>query len=514
MADRRQSKDRRTQSRRRKIDGRFVAIELAADELRVAELVRSGSAETADRATVKAYRWRREASSLHTAQGRQELTAAFRDVARERSLTGASVRIVLSGAFCIMRTARGTVEEVRTELAQLGERSRHYLTLGPGEKVMVTSTRSLDARHVHALAAACNRATLDAISAAAEAAGFEVAFIEPALSALSRVVNRLPGVPDEPCVVVHFDRQSVEVGVCRQGELLVDYRPGGRACPADLPKILESHLVRLSRHVGRFVKAESQSLSHVFLCGDPDAVREAKANFNVTAKLDVHAVVADQVQATWQLTDEGHQAATAAVLGGLLSAYSPDGLEAPNLMQDILDRKREPLRPVLVRSAIPLAAAVLISLGLAASNHVLQRTVDQLQTESDQLAVAKGRALELRVKLNAADAKLAQLEKLASQLPVDLRGASIRGVGSCLPNDVWLSRFELIDGNSARLEGASYIEAGVYDFVRWLEQAPLIEEVALKRTSPGMGPSGPITGFELELHIQPEGAPPKVARHE
>jgi hypothetical protein len=70
-------------------------------------------------------------------------------------------------------------------------------------------------------------------------------------------------------------------------------------------------------------------------------------------------------------------------------------------------------------------------------------------------------------------------------------------------------------GSTVRLHGASFQEAGVYDYVRWLELAPGIDEVALKRTSATTVGSGPATSFELELTLEnPDDQATRVARHE
>ena len=62
--------------------------------------------------------------------------------------------------------------------------------------------------------------------------------IEPALSALTRAVSRLPDVPAEPYLLVHFTESATEIGVCHEGQLLLDYRPGGATKVADLPALL------------------------------------------------------------------------------------------------------------------------------------------------------------------------------------------------------------------------------------------------------------------------------------
>lgn len=520
MSDRRRNSDRRNVSarrdRRRKNDQRVFVIELTADELRVAELQRATAEDEKDTVAAAVVRWRNEAATLQSPEGLTELTATLRELARTRAMHGADVRMVLSGEFCIMRTIRGTIEEVRGELQQLEQRSRLYLSLGPGEKVLVSHTRMLDARHAHVLAAVCLRATLETIQSAAEGAGIEIAVIEPALSSLNRAVSRLPDVPAEPYLLLHVNRAAIELGVCHDGQLLMDYRPGGRTEIVDLPKLLETHRNRLSRHVGRCLRTAPPSLNCVFLCGDGDAVQAARKQFKRDSTLEVRAVNAEQVQATWQFREGDGTVVTPAALGALLASYLPEiEWNSPNLMQHILDRKREPLRPRLIRSAIPLAATLLAAMGLTLVNVQQQRTLNIMQTELDSLAVIEGRANELRLQLQASQSKLTELEKLADQLPLNMGKDLISSLTHCMPNDVWLSRLEIHDRRSIRLEGASYLEAGVYDFVRWLEQAPGLEEVALKRTNPSSSISGPTTSFELELTLgKLEPTATKVALHE
>jgi hypothetical protein len=115
----------------------------------------------------------------------------------------------------------------------------------------------------------------------------------------------------------------------------------------------------------------------------------------------------------------------------------------------------------------------------------------------------------------ATESKLGELTKLADKLPAHLGGTNISRLSTCMPSDVWLTRLEFTDSTEIYLQGASYLETGVYDFVSWLQQAPGFAEVALKRTQPSSGPNGPTTTFELELALgAPKTIATKVARHE
>ncbi|HEX6962389.1 MAG TPA: PilN domain-containing protein [Lacipirellula sp.] len=508
MSDRRTIRDRRSWSRerRRKGEQRMFVIELSSSDLGIVELHKSGVAGQADEVSATACCWRRNAAALNTPEGLVELSAALRDVARQHQLHGAEIRVVLSGEFCVMRTFRGPVETVRAEIQQLENRSRLYLSLGPGEKVLVSNVQALDARHAQALAAVCNRATLETIQSAAEAAGIEIAAIEPSLSSLNRAVTRLDQAPTGSYLLVHINPSGMEVGVCHDGQLLLDYRPGGRTAVVDLPTLLETHLNRLSRHVGRYLRSAPPELKRIYLCGEEEAVRAAIGQFKRHSSLGVIHVRPTDVKATWQIVDSADGQVTAAALGAMLAAYLPGEVDAPNLMQHIIECKREPLRPKLVRSAIPMAATLLAMATLSIVNARQERTLDEMRGELDSLAVAKARATELRGQLLASKAKLIQLEKLASQLPGQLGDDLLRRLAGCMPSDVWLNRLEIADRATIRLQGASYLEAGVYDFVHWLEQAPSFAEVALKGTSPGMSPSGPTTSFDLEVNLGEEVA--------
>jgi hypothetical protein len=514
--DRRAAADRRRSDRRRKGDTRVFVIELTEQELRLAMLERASAAGGVDQVSAWTTRWRKEAVALETPEGAAELSAALREVARRHNMFTAEVRIVLSGEFCVTRTVRGTVEEVRQELKQLEQRSRLYLSLGPGEKVLVTHTRLLDARHAHGLAAACNKETLRAIQAAAEHAGLEVSTIEPALSALARASSRLPDVPAEPYLLLQVSEASTEIGICHDSQLLLDYRPGGTSDVTQLPALLVSHLNRLNRHVSRYVRASTGGLKLALLCGDKAVVQKALKQFSSMSPLEVRAVRSADIRATWKLHDSAVEEVTAPALGNLLLSYLPaDEIDAPNFMQHIYEGRQEPLRPRVIASVIPIAATLLVALALAWTNIRARTNLEATRAELGSLASASARATELRQQLIASDVKLRELEKLAAKLPGDLPDEKIRRLGQCMPSDVWLSQLLVVDAHKVSIHGASYLEAGVYDFVRWLELAPGFNEVALKRTSAASTATGPTTTFEVELSLEDfNEQATRVARHD
>ena len=133
----------------------------------------------------------------------------------------------------------------------------------------------------------------------------------------------------------------------------------------------------------------------------------------------------------------------------------------------------------------------------------------------DELAVAQARARELQLKQLATQAKLAQLNMLAAQLVMPPTADVLRRIAHCMPSDVWVNSLSYVDDDSLALKGSSFLEAGVFDFVRWLEQTPGFDNVALRGTKSGQSNAGPTVDFDVELNLVDPDAPAKeVARRE
>lgn len=521
MSDRRTDTERRSWKKRRSRDRRRVGeeshtvIEIASDDLRAVTLTRSAG-EAADQVKVMTIRWRNAAAQLNTDTGLEELTAALQQLSDQHTLQTTKLQFVLGGEFCVTKAVRGTTDEVRSELQQIEQRSRLYLMLGPGEKVTVSKSQPIDARHEYAVAAVCNKKTLDTIHQAAEQVGLQIDSIEPALVSTSRAIGRLEGCPTVPCLLIHLDGTTVELGVCHEGSLLLDYRPGGGTDPAELVELVRTHLSRLQRHVGRQLRQPPPQLDRVYLCGEEDAVERAYPLFAECDQFQVERIDPNSIQASWTFAEPVHDSANVPALGALLSTYLPNSeRDVPNFMEHILASTREPLKPILVRSALPLAAVLLIACTILGINFSKQQQIDKLQSQVDELAIVQARDRELRLNKQSAQSKLEQLTVLAKGVDSLPAGDVVARIGHCMPNDVWLNRLELDQMSKIQITGASFLEAGVFDFVNWLEQAPGFDDVALRSTRPGQSPAGPAIDFTVELNLGDwNGKVEEVARNE
>ena len=508
MSDRRTKDERRSGSERRSLRDRqragsdlVTVVEIAGSKLHIA-IARRTQSDKPDRIEGETRTWKKEAAILNSEEGLVEFSRELNDLVERRNLQGSSFHFVLGGDLCVTKTVRGTTEEVRNELRLIEERSRLYLSLGTGDKVMVANTRLIDARHQNAVASVCNRGTLNSIHSAALKAGIQIDSIEPALVSVSRVVGRLQDAPTEPCLLMYVDEKSVEVGVCHNGSLLLDYRPGGRTAPSDIGGVVHTHLNRLQRHAGRQLHRSPPELKDVFLCGGKQSLARALRSFATYECFKVHAIDPHSVQATWVLGEEVADSVMVPALGTLLGTYmTKEQRDAPNFMQHIIASTREPIRPVLIRSLITLAAVLLLGVFGLLMNWNLQSEVDLLQQQVDGLQVAKSRYRELRLQLTSAEEKGTELKKLLESMDAAAPKDVIARIGHCMPSDVWLSDLELENMKSVKLSGSSFLEAGVFDFVQWLGQAPEFKDVALRSTNPSNSRAGPTINFNVELDL-------------
>ncbi len=508
MADRRTPEKRRkiaarrrSRDRHRNAGERFAVIEISASDLRLVMLDKT-SEETSDRVSSAYLPWRIEAPSLNSQAGLAELSRALSKLSESHDLPGARVQVVLGGEFCVTKALRGPNDEVRSELQQLEQRSRLYLMLGTGEKVTVSSSQQIDARHQHAVAAVCNKNVLDIIHEAASNAGLQIESIEPSLVSTSRVIGRLQDAPSEPCLLVHIDQNTVELGICQGGQLLLDYRPVGHGDSEELVEVVKNHLSRLQRHVARQLREPPPTLRRIYFCGEKESVASVLPAFAACEQFDVEEISPRKILATWDFEKGAEDSALVPVLGLLLSTYLPSSeRDAPDFMEHIVASRRTPLRPILVRSFLPLAAVFLIALSVYVVNYRQNVAVERLEQQVDGLAVAQARSRELNLKLRSMDAKLVHLKSLAERMLSLSAADPVAKVGHCMPSDVWLSSLSVDEMQSVKLSGVSYLEAGVFDFVRWLERSPGFSDVALRGTQAGQSASGPVINFDVELKL-------------
>lgn len=510
--DRRTDERRSAGERRRQADNRRVYLELGPHELRVLVIVERGG-EQKDLALTRKVRFGEGASDKVAKPGAADVAQAIKQAATELRLSGCATTILLSGQQCVTRVATGSKQAVDRELSQLRERTQLYLSLGAGPKTLALGRSDLDARHEHALLSVANARVLRATIDAAEAAGLAVKRVESALVALSRLHAAKCGGDSDPVILLRLEGDGAGVGLLRQGRLLLDYRPSGQPNPEEMFRLLDEHRNRLLRLCQRQVGLSQTKLTRVFTCGSESAVSAASHAARVSPSWQVEPMTPQSIaEEQWEQRDGAMGVEFAALVGSALHEDANlSALPRPNLMDQIIAESRAPIRPILLRSLAPLAATLLLWVAGTVLLQGFESRLEVLREELAELAPLKARSTQLKTELFAADAKLTQLVRLSEQTPDPQLTLALTRIAGCLPGDVWLDQVRVEGSGQTVVGGASYSDSGAYDFVRYLQEAPDLDEVALRGTKLTNTPEGPATSFDVNFTLSPgKPASPEV----
>ena len=440
-------------------------------------------------------KWRHESTTLASELGQAELLAALKPLVAEQRLHGSSVYFSLSGEFCVTRVVTGTADRVRRELVQLEQRSSLYLSLGTGPKALATSIHQVDARHQHALLTVVNQRVLDALVSIAAKVGVKIDLIEPSLVAMSRALGHMQRDHEQPVIIVHLNEQGVELGISHRGQLLLDYRPGGRSAMDEIPAIVVRHLARLERYCKRYFRFGGVAIDRVILSGAAESVALVRQGFEHHC-LAVEELDAAQIEPQWQFdepkpTSEASGAVGTCLLLGDMAAET----HGPNLVERARTAADERWLGLLLRTCWPVAAALLVVAGIGLASQFERYRCRQVEHQLTACEEGRQRVLAAQNEIRRADQLIAGLESVAVQLPAPAWHELLQAVAHCLPDDVWLENVAVEASGRLRLNGVSYGEDGVYEFIGWLKKNPRLARIALEETGRATLPTGPATRF-------------------
>jgi Tfp pilus assembly protein PilN len=76
--------------------------------------------------------------------------------------------------------------------------------------------------------------------------------------------------------------------------------------------------------------------------------------------------------------------------------------------------------------------------------------------------------------------------------------AMLSNLAHCLPEDVWLRGLQLDQAGKMSISGSALEENNVYEFMRWIDQAPDWDRVVLVSTRPNRYQLMQAVDFEVE----------------
>jgi len=492
--------------RRNKPAGRVAAIEVCHSSLHIA--VSDKTPGGAVSLSTRSVQWRREATSLYCETGVTELTAAMKELTADFQLEGAPVYLALDGDFCVTRVVTGTAKHVRTELDQLQERSVRYLSLGHGSKTLGECVREIDARHQYALLAVVNEKVLDALVDVVNEVGLKIQLIEPSLVSLCRFVGRTGRDTENPVLIVKLGKGGLEVGISHQGRLLLDYRPAGSETDGQVAAIVAKHLGRLQRYCDRYVRLTEGRLERVLLCGEPEAAEIARASFEKQGVIEAEMLDPQAVDGVWEFDSSDSGTVLAPVLGTCLLGIEPETEDTgPDLLTGLTGRDRRRFLPTVLKVFWPLAAALLVAVALKGLEFREQERCHVLEQEMACFGLDHKHVRELLAKIAHARERIGYLNGIKSKLSNPPWHELSTSIGQCLSDDTWVQFLHADSGGHVVLNGVSYSEKGLFDFMHWLRKHPEIDHVALHSTNPITDQSQRSIQFHIECDLAGSSSP-------
>ncbi|MDA1055205.1 MAG: PilN domain-containing protein [Planctomycetota bacterium] len=491
----------RSKSSKRKLPNIKVAIEVQRSELTLVVAKRDGD----KLAEIRGHHipWLQEAESLRTAAGVRELAAAITMLVNKEKVAGASAYVSLSSDLCVTRVVAGDNESLRSELRNLHDRSNQYLLLGAGEKAVAESTRAIDAKHSQTWLTVTNKETLDNVVAAVQDAGLVVELVEHSLVAMCRAVGRTGRDKDRPVLAVDINERGVDLGVSYRGQLLFDYRPGGIDSKERIGEIISRHLDRIQRYCARQFRNASGSISEVLLCGIPDdlpLVAEQFVGSKLTAEIFDPKTVSPESDYSANFQLNTHYVAP---LGSLV--VEQEQLEQPanerglpDLMDTYRARQKDPLVRALLKAAWPIAAMLLVSLGIYGAGALESGNTSRVEGEQAQLGADSERAEKMRLELEEIVQKNQYVSRIIAAVKNPTYHELIRAIGQSAPEGVWLESLRVDESGVVSIYGPGRTDDLVFTFVQQLKKLPMLTDVSLQGQQPVQLEQGPAIRFDIK----------------
>lgn len=159
---------------------------------------------------------------------------------------------------------------------------------------------------------------------------------------------------------------------------------------------------------------------------------------------------------------------------------------------------------VLPGAVVGLAALVIA--GTAVSQHsritALQTSISQVESESRALAPQIARVNQLAQERAELDLRMGIINRLEKGRTQSVR--LMDELAKCVPDHLWLTGATQDAGNALSLEGVTYSNLVVSDFMARLERSPLFANVELQVAEKGTTGDHDVVKFRLTCQVTPD----------
>lgn len=450
-----------------------------------------------------------------TGSGNQRLRTAIANLMSRHQIGGAEVAVSLSGDFCVTRISTGTIEHVDEELEALASRIPRYLQLGPGGKLTGQVRETLTPGIDHALTAVGNHTRLQTLYEAFADCDVKVAWIEPSLVSMARLVGMLGIDQDNPILIADSFGQSWEVGIAHQGRLLLDYRPAAAHDSATFARAIDQHLARLRRFCQRHRGMAQSELDELHLGGPSEKLDPVIEHFRQGDSGEGHGLRAVSLRLPDSFMSISvaaeHRADSVAAVAAILPLIQPVvQQQPPDLLQTIRRDATTPQWAWMVLTWWPAVAAALMLAALFVwESGMRNRTADKLQKRNyveNQIRATRSRMAALQ-----SDRRWVEhLKTIDANTTSPPMSELVRQITHCLPDRSALLSIRLETERTIHLSGTTTEESEIYEIVGYLRRLPGIDQVALLGTT--VGSEEDESQFSIRLMWRPTSSIGSVAR--
>src|SRR5690349_11988624 len=160
----------------------------------------------------------------------------------------------------------------------------------------------------------------------------------------------------------------------------------------------------------------------------------------------------------------------------------------------------------MVLPGIVLGAAALIIAGSSISQSTrmagLEKSIEQVDSESRALAPQIARVNQLAQERAELDLRMGIISKLEKGRTQSVR--LMDELAKCVPDHLWLTGASQDAGTSLSLEGVTYSNLVVSDFMARLERSPMFANVELQVAEKGNVTDKQVVKFQLTCSVTPD----------
>jgi type IV pilus assembly protein PilN len=160
----------------------------------------------------------------------------------------------------------------------------------------------------------------------------------------------------------------------------------------------------------------------------------------------------------------------------------------------------------MVLPAIVLGAAALVITGSTMSQRSrqagLEKSIQQVESESRALAPQIARVNQLAQERAELDLRMGIISKLEKGRTQSVR--LMDELARCVPDHLWLTGVSQDAGNHLQLEGVTYSNLVVSDFMSRIERSPMFSNVELAVAERGQVTDKSVVKFSVSCTVNPD----------